>query len=142
MNRRFGGENASITSTPTSLRTGGSTSVASSSRESLDDYADINHHQQQHHRQLSASSSNPTAIMTQNLLVEIRQAVYEAQPKGTILSERDYCRRRLINYYNYCLFLMELYWNINGLIGDYFASKRRELCRCSVVFFILLYRCS
>lgn len=77
--RRFGGgsggggETASITSTPTSHRTGGSTSVASSSRESLDDYAELNHR----------TSSNPTAIITQNLLVEIRQAVYEAQPKGT-----------------------------------------------------------
>lgn len=49
--------------------------MASSSRESLDDYAELGH------RTLSASNSNPTAI-TQNLLVEIRQAVYEAQPKG------------------------------------------------------------
>lgn len=46
--------------------------MASSSRESLDDYAELNHR-----------GSNPTAIMTQNLLVEIRQAVYEAQPKGS-----------------------------------------------------------
>lgn len=46
--------------------------MASSSRESLDDYAELSHR-----------GTNPTAIMTQNLLVEIRQAVYEAQPKGT-----------------------------------------------------------
>lgn len=46
--------------------------MASSSRESLDDYAELSHR-----------GSNPTAIMTQNLLVEIRQAVYEAQPKGS-----------------------------------------------------------
>lgn len=82
MDRRFGGGgDASITSTPTSLRTGGSTSAASSSRESLDDYAELGHRSGLH-QPLSASNSNPTAIMTQNLLVEIRQAVYEAQPKG------------------------------------------------------------
>lgn len=84
--RRFGGgDNASITSTPTSFRTGGSTSVASSSRESLDDYAELSHR-----------STSSTAILTQNLLVEIRQAVYEAQPKGTHMilrsnSEIDQC---------------------------------------------------
>lgn len=81
-NRRFGGDTTSITSTPTSHRTGGTSVTSASSRESLDDYAELNHNQR-HHRQLSASSSNPTAIMTQNLLSEIRQAVYEAQPKGT-----------------------------------------------------------
>lgn len=41
-----------------------------SSRESCDNYAEISRPQ------------NPTAILTQNLLVEIRQAVNEAQPRG------------------------------------------------------------
>uniref|UniRef100_A0A1B0DD41 Uncharacterized protein n=2 Tax=Phlebotomus papatasi TaxID=29031 RepID=A0A1B0DD41_PHLPP len=40
-----------------------------SSRESCDNYAEISRPQ------------NPTAILTQNLLVEIRQAVNEAQPR-------------------------------------------------------------
>lgn len=53
--------------------------MASSSRESLDDYAELSHR----------SSNNPTAIMTQNLLVEIRQAVYEAQPKGIATGDED-----------------------------------------------------
>lgn len=42
-----------------------------SSRESLDvDYSELQRPQ------------NPAAIMTQNLVVEIRQAVDEAKPKG------------------------------------------------------------
>lgn len=74
-------------STPTSVRTC-DTSISSSSRESLlDDYAEltgagcgigVGHR---------SASQNRTAILTQNLLSEIRQAVYEAQPKG--MTERS-----------------------------------------------------
>lgn len=43
------------------------------SRESSDDYTELNRPQ------------NPAAILTQNLVVEIRQAVNENQPKGILL---------------------------------------------------------
>lgn len=44
--------------------------VDSASRESLSDYSEL------------LRPLNPAAIMTQNLVVEIRQAVNEAQPRG------------------------------------------------------------
>lgn len=43
------------------------------SRESSDDYTELNRPQ------------NPAAILTQNLVVEIRQAVNENQPKGMFM---------------------------------------------------------
>lgn len=43
-----------------------------SSRDSSDDFTELNRTQQ----------PNPAATISQNLLVEIRQAVNEAQPKG------------------------------------------------------------
>jgi neurabin len=44
-----------------------------SSRDSSDDYTEINR-----------STSNPATLMSQNLLVEIKKAVHEAQPKGDL----------------------------------------------------------
>lgn len=56
----------------TSRRLGGD----GSSRDSSDDYSEINR---------SISSLNPAAQKAQNLILEIRQAVNEAQPKGKVL---------------------------------------------------------
>lgn len=52
-----------------------------SSRDSSDDYTEINKAQNQTQNQNQIQIQNPAAIMTQNLIVEIRQAVNEAQPK-------------------------------------------------------------
>uniref|UniRef100_A0AAG5DGU5 Neurabin-1 n=1 Tax=Anopheles atroparvus TaxID=41427 RepID=A0AAG5DGU5_ANOAO len=51
-----------------------------SSRDSSDDYSEINQQQQQHLLQQQRHMS-PAASLSQNLLVEIKKAVNEAQPK-------------------------------------------------------------
>lgn len=64
------------------------------SRESSDDYTELNRPQ------------NPAAILTQNLVVEIRQAVNENQPKGILLilinfiNKKKLVGRGINNFFN------------------------------------------